>query len=843
MNKDKKRRKNRKILLNNILIVLIISNFVILSSENTDETIYSYVTMKLTKGNDLKVYGEDLEECDFPFTKPDEVYINGDKKSNLAEQDFPEEENEVILKWKNPITSCACMFRDCGHIIEIDFSHFDASQVTYVLNMFRDCKMLKSLNLSNFDTSKIKGNNGNMFWGCSSLEYLDISNFDTSQNEGFGHFFYDCKSLKSLDLSKLDTSNALYLDYMFYGCEKLTSLNLSNFKTSKAINMSNMFQDCISLRYLNVDNFDTSAVTDMSLTFYNCTSLLNLNLYSFNTSQVQSMSHLFHYCSNLTSINISSNFKTTKIKDMSSFFSECENLEYLDLSYFDTNKVENFGHMFYNCKSLISLNFSNFITSNVVYMDYMFYNCNNLISLDLSKFNTNKVNNFTNIFNGCKSLTSLDISNFDTTKITQKNKLYDMFSNCEKLEFINLKNYKDGTHYLKKNSFQGTSKNVVICTLNERLKQEINNDECIKNNCEKNWYEYKSKLYENDRCIDNCTLILYQYEYNYKCISSCLIGTYNNNYKCENCHPDCKECEEANTTMNTNCITCIDENKYLYFGNCLEKCPREDSYYYNESLNQTICKCELPQCYTCTKESLEKNLCIKCDKGYYPIYDELYTKNLPLLNCSKSPQGFYLDISEQDNHVYKLCYETCKKCNISGNDTRHNCIECKDDYMNETIFDIYKNCYKSCPNDYDKLIENKSECVSDCIQDDIFQFEFRKKCYSECPLDSIKREEETNINLLNLNFKYFCKPKCSKETPYEMIYTQECVKNCDIKSFQEKTCIINYIDQEKESEETNEKENEIKAHDMILENLEIGFTQSDFNTSDLENGKNDVVEC
>ena len=180
MNKDNKIKKYKKILLNNLLIVLIIINFVFLSSVNTDEVIYSYVTMKMPKGNNFKVYSNNLDECEKQFTKPDEVYINGELKNNVPEQEFPGEENEVILKWKNPITNCACMFRDCQHIMEIDFSHFDISQVTNVLNMFKDCKMLKSLNLSNFNKSKINGNNGNMFWGCTSLEYLDISNFKTN---------------------------------------------------------------------------------------------------------------------------------------------------------------------------------------------------------------------------------------------------------------------------------------------------------------------------------------------------------------------------------------------------------------------------------------------------------------------------------------------------------------------------------------------------------------------------------------------------------------------------------------------------------------------------------------
>ena len=166
----------------------------------------------------------------------------------------------------------------------------------------------------------------------------------------------------------------------------------------------------------------------------------------------------------------------------------------------------------------------------------------------------------------------------------------------------------------------------------------------------------------------------------------------------------------------------------MYFGNCLEKCPRNNSFYLNESINQKICKCQLPQCYTCTKESLEKNLCTKCEDEYYPIYNEFYAINFPLLNCSHSPEGYYLD---EIDLLYKLCYQSCKTCEISGNNETHNCIKCGDNYPYEIKINNYYNCYNSCifyhyydednnyhctlnfscPQQYSKLLIDKMECV------------------------------------------------------------------------------------------------------------------------------------
>ena len=431
----------------------------------------------------------------------------------------------------------------------------------------------------------------------------------------------NCTSLLSLDLSNFDTSECTTFDYMFYGCENLTSLNLSNFDTSSLLNLSNTFFGCKSLEYLDLSNFNSLVLSDIDYAFCNCESLKSLNLYNLNTSNISNMALLFYGCSSLISLNISSNFNTSKVKRMEGMFEGCESLTNLDISNFETNNVENMGHMFYNCKSLTSLNFSNFNTSEVKYMDYLFYDCGNLTILDLSSFDTSNTKNFTNMFNGCTSLKSLDISNFDTTSITEDNKFDDIFTNCENLEFINFTNYKDGTYNLKISHFQNSSKNIVICSSNNILIQEIDGDRCIRNNCEENWYDYKTKIYGNNECTDDCS-----------------------------------------TTS--------------------------------------------------------------------------------------------------------------------------------------------------------------------------FKYEFKKQCYKKCPQNTSKRKNDDNINKYNINYKYFCKPECSKETPFEMVYAQECVENCNIKSILDKLCIKNYY----------EKESEDKNYVTILEDLETTLINGDLNTTDIENGKNKIVE-
>ena len=709
--------KERRSLTFNLFLFLIL-NIYFAFSQNEGGSTYSYVILKVAKGHN-KVYSDfgGRTGCSPSFTKPDEIIIKGKQVENEPFQDFIEDENIVKLIWKNNITNCICMFRDCGHIIEMNFSNFDTSQVTIMLDMFRDCKLLKSLDLSIFNTTKVEGKMVNMFWGCNSLEYLNISSFDTSKITSMGHMFSGCFSLKSLDISNFDTKNVEKFDYMFESCYNLTYLNLSNFQTPSAIDLSYMFKNCISLKILDISNFNTTIVSNMKYLFQNCRSISTINLSHFNTINVNNMEGIFKDCSNLISLDLS-NFNTINVTNLGNLFINCSKLISLDISNFNTKNVKTLGHTFYNCKSLSSINLSHFITNNTEYLDNMFYGCNNLTVLDLSNFNTSKVKKMENMFNGCNSLTSLDISNFDTSSIIGQDYFKNIFSNCENLMYINLYNYKNGTYHFDENSFRDTVNNLVIYSLNTNLKDELNNNECINVTSEENWYEHRRKItkYE-DICTDDCKLTEYQFEYKYKCYENCLNGTYNNNYKCEDCHPDCRECEESNTTISSNCKTCKYENKSLYLGNCIEKCPRDS--YYNESINQIICKCELLQCDTCTRESLNQKLCTKCEEGYFPIYDDSYEKNYPYLNCSQSPEGYYLD-----QGLYKLCYPTCKTCKTAGNATEHNCTECKSKYNNEVNFLDYKNCYILCPDDYDKLIENKSEYVSNCSKDNIYKYEF-----------------------------------------------------------------------------------------------------------------------
>ena len=609
--------------------------------------------------------------------------------------------------------------------------------------------------------------------------------------------------------------------YMFVGCENIVQINFTNFDTSRCTAMVGIFRGCKSITTLDLSEFDTSSVVNMNDMFRDCHSLVSLDVSKFDTSNVyMGMGHMFCNCYSLKSLNIS-NFNTSINLVMDNMFNGCINLTSIDLSNFDTSNVFKMSYMFYGCKSLISLNLSNFNTSNVTIID--------------------------NMFNGCESLKILDFSNCEiTSKITQYN---DMFLDCNNLEYIDFRNFKSDFE-LSDTFLKGTQKNLVINTNESKLISILDN--CTSLSYGDDWSKYKMKINtENDDCVHDCISTNYKYEYEYKCYPSCLNSTYNNSYKCEKCHSDCLECEGPYTENNSNCKICRSTDKFLYLGNCISECKR--NYYVDNNTQQKICKCELTECDICSSESLKQNLCLSCDtiNGYYPIYDYYYNNNYPYLNCTLSKEGYYLDNSE-GNNIYKPCYSSCKTCNISGNEISHNCLECKNNYNFEINVNYYKNCYDncsyyhyydesekilyctnnfSCPKDYDKLIEDKRECVYNCSNDTYYKYEFRKKCYKDnCPPNSSIRNDSNELDRFSFDKNYFCKPICNEEYPFEIINTQECVEKCDFKNIYDNTCIINFKSEEKLT----------FNYDSILKNIEIGFTSLDYNTSFLDQGNNKV---
>ena len=99
-----------------------------------------------------------------------------------------------------------------------------------------------------------------------------------------------------------------------------------------------------------------------------------------------------------------------------------------------------------------------------------------------------------------------------------------------------------------------------------------------------------------------------------------------------------------------------------------------------------------------------------CDDNHKVKYN-CYMKNLSLYNsyiCDICQNDFLFNYSELNNNYSYIncfepkvvvCYNSCKTCEIEGNETNNNCIECKDDFIYELNITNtkYKNCYIDNP--------------------------------------------------------------------------------------------------------------------------------------------------
>ena len=111
--------------------------------------------------------------------------------------------------------------------------------------------------------------------------------------------------------------------------------------------------------------------------------------------------------------------------------------------------------------------------------------------------------------------------------------------------------------------------------------------------------------------------------------------------------------------------------------------------------------------------------------------------------------------------IYYINYVICDK---EGNETFHNCIECKSNYTFHLNINNSINCLEqcpyyyyidkisnktyctqnlSCPYNYNKLIINKSECIENCEMNSIYKFEFEGICYDTNIQSSIINESKS----------------------------------------------------------------------------------------------------
>ena len=133
----------------------------------------------------------------------------------------------------------------------------------------------------------------------------------------------------------------------------------------------------------------------------------------------------------------------------------------------------------------------------------------------------------------------------------------------------------------------------------------------------------------------------------------------------------------------------------------MSECPEDKKTYEEEK----IC---LDECYPNQFEY--NNMCYNdCPDGTFKIY---INKKI----CIETvPENYYLD--DNDN-IYKECYNKCKKCTKEGDETNNNCEECINNYifLNDILVPL-QNCYQKCNGYYYFNEEKKYFCIDTCSEE------------------------------------------------------------------------------------------------------------------------------
>jgi len=204
-----------------------------------------------------------------------------------------------------------------------------------------------------------------------------------------------------------------------------------------------------------------------------------------------------------------------------------------------------------------------------------------------------------------------------------------------------------------------------------------------------------------------------------KCVDACL------NYELFNQFNECYNCN-------------LDNGKYFFEGNCIQKCPD-----FTETNN------DFHLCNFCKKQNkfLLNSKCQEKCEDYIP-----YDLNNVCYECKNSQgiKGFYYE---------KICYDKCPKGTRTDTSTKNYfCENCK--LLNKFYDPLLNICVDKCPNE--SFYDETNTCYF-CKDLNKFYFSESPTCLNDCP-----EYTEKDIN----NFKCIT---CQKE---KFVENNKCVDNC-----------------------------------------------------------------
>ena len=371
------------------------------------------------------------------------------------------------------------------------------------------------------------------------------------------------------------------------------------------------------------------------------------------------------------------------------------------------SKINTCEYMFHGLRNIIEADLSNFDSSQVISMAYMFEDCTNLKRIDFGEIDTSLVKSIYSIFKHCEELTFVDMSKFNTRNLED---MYDTFSDCYKLIAVKMQNFD-------------TSKTRIMRGI---------------------FHECRSLKYADissfrTPCVTDLTLMFYDCQsLIYVDLSSFIIyHTIESASMFQNANSNLKICIRDDTTISNLPLNDLPNLRNQCSDNCFNNNIKID-------LSSNTC---INNCNQCSYRYEYYNLCFQtCPENTYPKINEF-------LCLDKKPKGYYLD---NDIHQYNLCYQTCKDCKLKGEEMNNNCTECTIGYnfLTDSMHSSNGNCYPicndffyfdesnifhcvtGCPEQFNKIINEKKKCINECKNDDTYSYEYNNICFRDCPNES-----------------------------------------------------------------------------------------------------------
>ena len=347
--------------------------------------------------------------------------------------------------------------------------------------------------------------------------------------------------------------------------------------------------------------------------------------------------------------------------------------------------------MFSDCSKITSLDLSNFDTSYVTDMRNIFSGCRELKYLKLNNFNTSNVRYMESMFNRCSSLISINVEHFNTSNVID---MGNMFYGCNSLKSLNLTNFNTSSVINMTNMFGECFSLTSLNLINF-------NTSNVKN--------MGNMFY---RCSSLNLLYLNSFNtYRFRSLNSLVINNFDTptvTYM-SNMFYGCTSLTSLNlNNFNTSKVTHME---YMFY-NCSSLIALDLGF---DIISQQIIFNMFYGCSSLFLLNLENAKIF----NIYQFFKETSLNYTPL----KYFNFGYLMSPLDEQAIYYFNDEK----NITF------CINNQSN-LDNNLSNFYNfNCSNICFSKYKKIINQKKICVLNCLDDDLYKYEYNGFCYDECP--------------------------------------------------------------------------------------------------------------